>query len=93
VPWRLVSSGQVRSEFKQLCAVAASQGRLDAVLATMKALHQQLTDDPLSVGEPKFRLNSYDLMVHLVLRRPLSVHFAIDEQRKLVYWQRIELHP
>jgi hypothetical protein len=59
----------------------------------MKSLHQELTDDPQSVREPKFRLKDLNLVVHLVLRRPLSVHFGIDEQRKLVYWQRIALHP
>ena len=89
--FRIVSSQRINQRFEELCAQAKSARRGLFVLETASEIFQRLSNDPLSAGEPQYRLRNMQLQVRHVVKSPWSVPFAVDEKRKLVYLKNIAL--
>ena len=47
--------------------------------------------DPTVIGEMLYTLTHLGLPVRHAVRSPWSIHFAVDEPRRLVYLSKIEL--
>jgi hypothetical protein len=91
--WRVIYSGKIRRDFVALCMSEAAQGRLKPILVAMEDLHGRLAANPLEVGEPHNRLKHMGLTLCTAFRKPLTVRFAVDERRKLVYMRNISYQP
>lgn len=89
--WRIISSRKIVHDYAQLCQLATSQGRLQLVLDAMTVLHERLSTDPLEAGEPHYRLKHLGLIMCVAFREPLTVDYAVDEQRRWVYLRGITL--
>jgi hypothetical protein len=89
--YQIISSGKQRDEFKELCEQARLEGRLATAAQSAKKLMTRLQADPNSVGEVLFHLKHWRLPVRHIVQAPWSVHFAIDEERRLVYLKDISL--
>lgn len=91
--WRIIVSGKVQQELVQLGRREAASGRLAAFTAALEYLEQQLRQDPLALGDPHNRLKHFELTLCHAIRRPLIVHFAVDEKRQWVYLRKFIYYP
>lgn len=57
----------------------------------MTELIALLEADPPTIGEMLYTLKNIGLPVRHVVHAPWSLHFAVDETRRLVYLSKIEL--
>jgi hypothetical protein len=89
--YRIANSPRVNERFKKLCVKARSERRMVRALFAIKELTAKLQTDPHSVGELLFRLKSVGFPVHHASARPWSIHFAIDDERKIVNISEISL--
>lgn len=90
--WRIIMSSKVR-ELVELGRQEAAQGRLSAFKSALDYLQQRLSHDPLTLGDFYRRLKHLGLNKCHAIRRPLIVHFAVDEQRRWVYCRSFSLYP
>jgi hypothetical protein len=51
----------------------------------LRFIIERLTNDPLGWGDPNYRLHHLGLLRCRGLRSPLSVYYAVDEVRRIVY--------
>ena len=91
--WRIIQSGKIKNDIAELCLRAGIEGRLNAVLDTLRRVRQNLEIDPLAVGEPHNRLKHFELLLCVVMDGPLVVRFAVDEKRRWVYLRSVTLLP
>ena len=71
-----------------------------AVLGISEDLRRALTTllnglqiEPLTLGDPLFTYRHMGLLLCHSMRWPLRVHYAIDEQRRIVYVQQFSVVP
>ncbi len=91
VEYHIAFSGLLKQRLIELCEQARTQGRLSKVKAVIKAVMQELQENPLSIGESLYHLKHSGWPVYHIARSPWSVHFAVDEKGRVVYLTRIEL--
>ena len=89
--FRIASSQKLNHEFEELCAQAESDRRGLFALETAQEIMRNLQKDATTVGEPLYNLKHLKLQMRLVLVFPWSIHFAVDEARRIVYLSRIAL--
>ncbi len=89
--WRIISSKKVDHDFGKILLRVYAEGRLRPTLEAMKYLRGKFAADPMEAGEPKHRLKHLGLLLCVATRRPLLIHYAVDEQRQWVYLRRITL--
>ena len=89
--YRLVISHLLKERLLQLCDQARAQGQLHQVKIAIKALIEELQLNPLGIGEVLYHLKHSGWPVCHVARKPWSVHYAVDEQQRVVYVTRIEM--
>ena len=89
--WRIIQSGKVKNDINELCLRAGAEGRFKSVSQALRQILQNLTTNPLAVGEPHNRLKHLELLLCVVLEGPLVVRFAVDEKRHWVYLRSVEL--
>ncbi len=70
---------------------ATRQGRGSAVTAALRRVVQELERDPATVGEPNYRLPGLRMQVRTRIVPPLVVHFAVCEDRPLVFIKGVKL--
>src|SRR5437899_1354733 len=84
-------SGAIAKKLKQIQRRASRQGRGEAVLSALKQIVERLRHDPLSWGDPLYRLPALRMQVCHASIRPLFVNFAVCEDRPLVFIKGVEL--
>jgi hypothetical protein len=84
-------SGAVAKRIKQLQKRAAQEGRGEQTLAALRQIAQRLTQDPFHCGEPLYRLPALRMPIRTVALGPLAVHFAVCEDRPLIFIKGAEL--
>jgi hypothetical protein len=89
--FKLSSSQALNKHFEDLCAQAKSERRGMFALESADALMLRLRKNPLGVGEPLYDLKQLHLQMRVVLQFPWSIHFSVDENRRIVYLTRIDL--
>ncbi len=84
-PYRVVYPGRVR-QFLQECARKANEhGVLPSFLEALKVIDERLTSVPLAWGEKSHHLYYANLAVADGFHARIHVHFAVDDERRIVY--------
>jgi len=78
-------------KIKELVDRAVALGLADESVTPLRQIHRRLQQDPFAVGEPVYRLPTLQLQVRLVLLQPLSVTFAVHEEKPLVFIKVVDL--
>jgi hypothetical protein len=78
-------SQQVLHTLKQIQTDEANKGQGKPFLEVLRALHDRLRRDPQGFGEPLYRLPALRLTIYLALVAPLAVHYAVHDERPLVF--------
>ena len=86
-------SGAIAKELLQIQKRAKAEGRGDAVLVVIRALHNRLVHDPLELGEPLYHLPKLRLQVRHCALGPLLLDFAVHEDKPLVFIKGAALLP
>jgi hypothetical protein len=92
-PYSVVYSGLQRQAVRAYGERAAQRGILAAYLDAIRSMHDHLTTDPLDWGDPQNRLRHMGLLLCQRIHRMLLVHYAVDEQRRIVYLRSIRPMP
>ena len=87
------SSGLIASRLKEIQKRAKAQGRGEAVLSAIRSMWHRLSLDPVEFGEPLYRLPALRLEVRHAAIDPLLVHFAVYEDKPLVFIKSVALLP
>lgn len=88
-PYQVDYAGQFLRQLENLINQAVRLGTLADLETAMKTIHQRLRTAPSDWGDPLYRLRHLDLMLYRGTHSPLNVHYAVDEQRKLVYLTQV----
>jgi hypothetical protein len=64
---------------------AARLGFGESYRAAVLAIHNHMTDHPLSWGDPLYQLHHLDRTVYRGIHRPLQVLYAVHQARRLVF--------
>jgi hypothetical protein len=91
VTYTVTMSGQTRAILLALHQQAIGRGVGSEFIATVRRIVQRLTRDPLTFGEPLFRLPALQLAVRQGGIRDLVVVYAVHEQRPLVFIRAIKV--
>jgi hypothetical protein len=84
-PFRVINLKAVSLQLRVLHDQAKAQGTDFFFRQSLVEIHRRLATDPLEFGEPLYNLQELNLQVRIGLHPPLSVRFAVDKERKLVY--------
>lgn len=90
-PYFVSIAPAIVDQLEKLQRRANRQGRGEAALEAFKEIIHQLQQDAPNVGEPSYGLSSLRLQVRTVAVRPLIVHFAVHEERPIVFINRARL--
>ena len=85
------NSGLIAEDFLQLQQEATQQGRGEDLLRATRAVYERLRLDPNEFGEPLYRLAVLRMWVRCAVIRPLSIDFAVCEDRPLVFIKAVRL--
>ena len=83
--YRLAWPETVRQSLVRAGAQARQLGVFPEFLAAGKVMDARLRSDPLGLGEPLYTLRNAGLEVRLAALAPLSVRYAVDRARQIVY--------
>jgi hypothetical protein len=89
--WQVHLSQAVAESLFDIQAQATEEGRGEEALAAFRQIVARLHSDPMGVGEPNYRLPGLRLLIRRVAVRPLVVHFAVSEDRPLVFIRSVKL--
>lgn len=81
----------IAEAIRQLQRRASLQGRGEEFLQALRAVVDRLQHDPNEFGEPLYRLSALRLQVRCAAIRPLSIDFAVCEDRPLVFIKAVRL--
>lgn len=83
--WEVICSPANAEILRQLQRLASQSGRGKAVASAFRQIVERLQLDPTGAGEPSYRLPAMRMQVRRVVVRPLAIHFAVCEDRPLVF--------
>src|SRR5437867_1679112 len=92
-PFRVIYSGTVLVQVNELSQVAAARGVAPLLADALRAVQNHLRTDPLGWGESSRTLRALGLTVAVGFHSRISVRFAVDLQRRLVYVLSMTLLP
>ncbi|HEV3203340.1 MAG TPA: hypothetical protein VGY77_03105 [Gemmataceae bacterium] len=78
-------SEHTREVLKQRQREASEAGVGDQFLAALRLIWERLRFDPVTFGEPQFRLPALNLLVCQAVVAPLVVDYGVHEERRLVF--------
>src|SRR5262249_52986841 len=87
--YRVVYPATVRAQTSRLLRRARAAGIESVVAAAVRTINDRLRTDPLTFGEARYHLAAMRLAVRVAICRPLVVHYAVHEEKPLVFVQRI----
>ena len=90
-PYQVNLSGLIAEEFRTLQYQATREGRGRELLRSMRAAHEALRRAPFDLGEPLYRLPALRMQIRCAIIRPLSIDFAVCEDRPLVFLKAVRL--
>ena len=89
--FRIELSALIPERILDLQRQASDAGRGEEYLNAMQAIVDNIRRNARTAGEPLYRLPVMKLQVRLVAVRPLVVHFAVSEERLVVYVKSVVL--
>jgi hypothetical protein len=90
-PFQLEISEVIAEVIRGLQRQAKQEGRGEAFLLAVKKMVKRLHRNPTNFGEPLYRLPVLRMQVRCGIIRPLSVDFAVCEDRPLVFLMAVKL--
>jgi hypothetical protein len=91
--YRVICGARLLEQLRRWGRRAAAQGMRDRYLAALRTVQHNLTAAPQTWGDPLFRYHGLGLLSYRGLYPPFCVHYAVDEPRRLVYVQDVQLLP
>src|SRR5262245_18302664 len=92
-PFTVSYPDSVRAALRELAERAAGLWLLDNVLAAARAIGARLKQDPRSFGEPKYRYQHANLVLHVAIHPPLVVHFTVHDDLSVVFVKSLSALP
>jgi hypothetical protein len=89
--YRVHGSGKIVETLKRIQRQAARQGRGPEVLSAFRQIAERLQTEPMTLGEPLYRLPALRMQIRSVAVRPLVVDFGVCEDRPLVFLRTVRL--
>lgn len=89
--WEVHISRMVAQSLLKLQDQASGEGRGESLIVAFGAIIDQLRRAPTVCGEPSYQLPVLRMQVRRVSLRPLIVHFAVCEDRPLVFIRAVSL--
>jgi hypothetical protein len=89
--FQLEFSGRIAQALRQLQRQASREGRGKAFLLALRKAVEQLRNHATEFGEPLYRLPALRMQVRCAVIRPLGIHFAVCEDRPLVFIKAVKL--
>jgi hypothetical protein len=89
--WKVHLSKTVADSLLGIQRQATEEGRGQEALTAFRQIVKGLRSDPTAQGEPLYRLPGLHLLVRSVAISPLVVHFAVSEDRPLVFIRSVKL--
>src|SRR5271169_5459905 len=83
--YRLACPAPVLAQLRAWGAAAVARGEGAEYVSALEFINHKLTNDPANWGDPLYPLRKVGLTMYRGLRRPLQVHYAVDETRRLVF--------
>lgn len=90
-PYRISFSGALAESLRQLQRRASREGRGEDFLRAVRSAVERLWNDPTTFGEPLYRLPVLRMQLRCTVIRPLSIDFAVCEDRPLVFIKAVRL--
>ncbi len=91
--FKLCWSEKNRARVRALGKKAVQNGIRDEFLEALKHILGKLATEPLSWGDPNYRLHAAGLVVCHGIYSILQVYYGVDTQRRLIYIKDIEPLP
>src|SRR5947207_10485963 len=85
-PYRVEPAGALTQQLNELSARAAARGIRNELVVSLREIIDHLSEDPVGWGERKWRYKAAGLVKYQRLHRSLSVHYAVTEVHKVVFW-------
>jgi hypothetical protein len=89
--YRVTLSGKNRKQLQSLGQAAAGRGLGSEFWAAIKESFDQLQMEPAAWGDPLYRLPNLGLQVYRGGGPLVHVHYAVDDQRHIVYISNFHL--
>lgn len=83
--WEVICSAANAEHLRQLQRRAARHGQGKAVASAFRQIVERLQRHPSESGEPSYRLSALRMQIRRIVVRPLVVHFAVCEDRPVVF--------
>ena len=87
--FKVVYSGKILAELKQLKEKANASRMAVSYVLDLQTIQAQMSREPVSWGEFEYELRHLGLKVYHRVFGMLSIHYAVDEARRLVFPTRI----
>jgi hypothetical protein len=84
-------SSVIAEAIRQLQRRASREGRGQEFLQALRTAVERLEIDPANCGEPLYRLTVLRLQIRCMVIRPLSIDFAIREDKPQVFIKAVRL--
>jgi len=84
-PFRLAFSGAIGDELRRLAERAAALGIGPRFAAALTEIRERLQSDPLTWGDPLYRLHNLGVVVCRRLTDRLLVEYAVHEAQRVVW--------
>ncbi len=85
----VVYSGQVKEILQDILRKAKKLGKLRRFANAVLEMDRRLKRDPFGLGELIGTFRATKLLLHVGFVRPLRIHFAIHQERRLVFVGKI----
>lgn len=89
--YQLEFSQAIIEDLRQRQRKASREGRGEQFLSAVREAIKRLQSDPRSFGEPLYRLPALRLQVRSAVIRTFGVHFAVSDDRPLVFIRFVKL--
>jgi hypothetical protein len=91
--YQVVYFPDLLKQLKQWAQRAVDLGLADQFRAALKSAQDRLQSDPMTWGDPLYRLRHLGLVVHHRVEPLFHVLYAVDENRRVVYVKNIKPRP
>ena len=89
LPYRLGMTGPAKDEYRHIGIEAVDAGLGNEVKRAMKAIVSRLRTDPVSFGEPLYRMAKLKMMVRCAAISPLFVEYGIHDSERVIVIRKV----
>jgi len=90
-PFEIIDSESVHDSIKECQRIATLDGRGQEFASAFRLILQRLQSNPNRFGEDLFYLPALRLRIRCAAIRPVSIHFGVAVDRRVVYLRIVKL--